>query len=167
MTLSAKWTAVSFFAMTALAAGSFAFAGCTVTSGTPSNIEGGTGTPTGDSGTAETSTGDSSTPATCEGNKQASGDFKSAACQAALNVDCCTELKGCFNLVIDADAGGATDNCDTYVKCVDLAQKQPTQADKEAAQKECDLGAPKSVQDAYDAIVACATNHPATNTACQ
>jgi hypothetical protein len=167
MTLSAKWTAVSFFAVTALAAGSVAFAGCTVTSGTPSDIEGGTGvTPGTDSG-AETSTGDSSVAATCEGNKQTSGDFKSAACQAALNSECCTELKGCFNLVPDADGGGASDNCDTYVKCVDLAQAQPTQAEKEQAQKECDLGAPKQVQDAYDAIVACATNHPASNTACQ
>ena len=43
MTLSAKWTAVSFFTLTALAAGSFAFAGCTVTSGSPTDTEGGTG----------------------------------------------------------------------------------------------------------------------------
>ena len=165
MTLSAKWTAVSFFALSALAAGSFAFAGCTVTSGTPSDIEGGTPITSTDSG-KETSTGDGAVAATCEGNKQTSGDFINASCQAALNAECCTELKGCFNLVVTSD-GGASDDCNTYVKCVDLAKKQATQADKEAAQKECDLGAPKEVQDAYDAIVKCATDHTATNAACQ
>src|SRR4051812_18154228 len=99
MTLSAKWTAVSFFALTALAAGSFAFAGCTVTSGNPTDPEGGVGNPPNpDSGAgADTSTGDSAVAATCEGNKQTSGDFVNAQCQAALNAECCAELKGCFN----------------------------------------------------------------------
>ena len=164
MTLSAKWTAVSFFALTALAAGSFAFAGCTATTGNPTDTEGGVGNPPVDSGTKV----DSSTAAgKCEGNKQGSGDFVNAECQAILNVSCCAELKGCFNLVIDKDAGGATDDCDTYVKCVDLARTQPTQAEKEAAQKECDLSAPQSVQNAYDAIVKCATDADGGLNACQ
>lgn len=153
MTLSAKWTAVSFFAITALAAGSFAFAGCTVTSGNPNDIEGGTGiTPPVDSGTTPV---DSSVPATCSPNAQ-TGDFVSAKCQAKLNSVCCAELKGCFNLVVQAD-GGASDDCNTYSKCVDLAKTQATQADKEAAQAECDLGAPKEVQNAYGLIEDCAT----------
>jgi hypothetical protein len=168
MTLSAKWTAVSFFALTALAAGSFAFAGCTVTSGSPSNIEGGPGT-TPDSSTtaADSGTGTDAAAPKCEGNMQGSGDFVSPACQAALVADCCTELKGCFNIVVDQDAGGPTDNCDKFVACVDDARKQPTPADQKAAQKLCDLAAPTNIQTAYDAIVACATNHPAANTACQ
>jgi hypothetical protein len=166
MTLSAKWTAVSFFALTAVATGSFAFAGCSVTSGSPTDTEGGTGNPVVDSGTKDSSTGDSAT-ATCEGNKQTSGDFVNAACQAALNAECCTELKGCFNLVVDQDAGGATDDCNTYTKCVDLcrAETDPTKAAD--CQKECDLGAPQAVQDAYDAITKCATDHPTANAACQ
>jgi hypothetical protein len=168
MTMSAKWTAVSFFAVTALAAGSFAFAGCTVTSGNPDNVDGGNGNnPPTDSGTTTTDGGTDSAvvASTCEGNKQTSGDFVNATCQAKLNTECCAELKGCFNLVVDADAGGATDDCNTFAKCVDLAQKQTSQADKEAAQAECDLGAPQAVKDAYDAIVACATNK--ANAECQ
>ena len=165
--MSAKLTAVSFLAITALAAGSIAFAGCTVTS-SPTNIEGGSGNPpvTGDSSTGT----DSATPpgaAKCEGNKQASGDFVNAQCQAVLNANCCTELKGCFNLEVDQDAGGATADCDTYVKCVDLARKQPTMAEQEEAQKECDLASPKSVQDAYDAIVKCASDADGGLSACQ
>lgn len=94
----------------------------------------------------------------CPGNKQAAGDFVNATCQAKLDAGCCTELKGCFNLVIDKGAGGPTDDCNTYTKCVDLARSQPTAAQQQAAQTECDLGAPKAVQDAYDAITTCATN---------
>ena len=170
MTLSAKWTAVSFFALTALAAGSFAFAGCTVTSGNPTDTEGGTGNPPNpDSGTGtDSSTAtDSAVAATCEGNTQSSGDFVNAACQAALNAECCTELKGCFNLVIDQDAGGATDDCNTYTKCVDLCRAEPDATKQQQCQTECDLGAPKAVQDAYDAITKCATDHPTSNAACQ
>ena len=162
MTLSAKWTAVSFLALTAVATGSFAFAGCSVTSGNPTDSEGGTGNPPVDSGTKT-----DSAAATCEGNKQGSGDFVNASCQAALNSVCCTELKGCFNLVVDQDAGGATDNCDTYVKCVDLCRAEPDATKAAACQNECDLGAPKAVQDAYDAITKCATDHPKSNAACQ
>jgi hypothetical protein len=167
MTMSAKWTAVSFFALTALAAGSVAFAGCTVTSGDPDDIEGGTGNnnPGTDAATSETSTGDSSTAAVCEGNKQTSGDFVNATCQAKLNSVCCAELKGCFNLVVEADAGGATDDCNKYAACVDFARSQPTQQEQIDAQAECDLSAPKSVQDAYGAIEQCATDK--ANAECQ
>lgn len=171
MTLNGKWTAVSFFALTAVAAGSFAFAGCTVTSGDPDDFEGGTGNPPGDSSTADTNTGDASTidsspPVACEGNNQTSGPFVNATCQAKLNEVCCTELKGCFNLVIDADAGGGgTADCNKYADCVDFARAQPTQQEQEDAQKECDLNSPKSVQDAYDAITACATDK--ANAECQ
>lgn len=165
MTLSAKWTAVSFFALTALAAGSFAFAGCTVTTGTPSNIEGGSGiTPSTDGGSGSDA-GDAAPAATCEGNKQT---YKlSDACQAALNAECCAELKGCFNIVIDKDAGGPTNDCNTYAACSALAVKQPTPADQQAAQKECNLGAPKSVQDAFGELEKCQTNKPGPNKACQ
>ena len=126
MTLSAKWTVVSFFALTSVAAGSFAFAGCTVTSGNPTDSEGGTvitnpvdsggGTDSGDSGVAAT---------TCEGNKQTSGDFVNAACQSKLNTECCTELKTCFDLVPTADDAGTTgQDCNAYSKCIDLCTRK-------------------------------------------
>lgn len=170
MSLNAKWTAVSFLTLSALAAGSFAFAGCTVTSSSPNDSEGGTGNPpvtTGDSSTGtDSSTTDAST-ATCEGNKQTSGDFVNAQCQAALNAECCTELKGCFNIVVDQDAGGATDDCNTFAKCVDLCRAEQDPQKAQDCQNECDLGAPQNVKDAYDAITTCATNHPTSNAACQ
>ena len=160
MTMSAKWTAVSFLALTALAAGSIAFAGCTVTSGNPDDIEGGTGNPKPDAATGETSTGDGATAAVCEGNKQTKGnDFVNAACQAKLNGACCAELKGCFNLVVEATDGGAADDCNKYTDCVDFARARPTEAEQQAAQAECDLVAPKSVQDAYNAISKCAATN--------
>ena len=155
MTLSAKWTAVSFFTLTALAAGSFAFAGCTVTSGNPNDIEGGTGTPPAPPPPPPVDGGTDAPAATCAPNAQM-GDFVNATCQAKLNAVCCDELKGCFNLVITAD-GGATDDCNTYSRCVDLAKAQPTDPEKQAAQAECDLGAPGEVQDAYGKIEDCAT----------
>jgi hypothetical protein len=164
MTMSAKWTAVSFLALTALAAGSVAFAGCTVTSGNPTDIDGGTGNPAPDAATGDSSTGETSTAVVCEGNKQTSGDFVNATCQAKLNAVCCAELKGCFNLVVEADAGAA-DDCNKYAACVDFAQKQPTQKEKEDAQAECDLSAPKSVQDAYGLIEQCAVDN--ANVECQ
>lgn len=164
MTMSAKWTTVSFFALSALAAGSFAFAGCTVTSGNPDDIEGGTGNkPAVDSSTGDASKTDAG-GAVCEGNKQTGGDLVSASCQAKLNAVCCAELKGCFNLVVDAD-GGAADDCNKYATCVDFARKQPTEKERMDEQANCDLASPKSVQDAYGLIEACATNK--ANTECQ
>src|SRR6478752_1274493 len=142
MSLNAKWTAVSFLTLSALAAGSFAFAGCTVTSSSPNDSEGGIGNPSNpdSSTTADTSTGTDASTATCEGNKQTSGDFVNAQCQAALNAECCTELKGCFNIVVDADAGGATDDCNTFAKCVDLCRAETDQQKATECQNECDLG---------------------------
>ena len=166
MTLSAKWTAVSFFTLTALAAGSFAFAGCTVTSGNPTDTEGGVGNPPNppvDSGTRT----DGATAATCEGNKQASGDFVNAQCQALLNANCCAELKGCFNLQIEQDAGGATDNCDTFTNCSDICRRETDTVKQQQCQTECNASAPQNVQDAYDAIVACATKAPGGTDVCQ
>lgn len=176
MTLSAKWTAVSFFALTALAAGTFAFAGCTVTSGSPTDTEGGTGNPPNpDSGTGtDSSTGtDSAVAVKCEGNMQSGGDLFSATCQAKLNEVCCAELKGCFNLVVNpTDAGTrGTDNCDKYSACIDLCTKkadgtpETDQAKIAACDDDCDLGTQPEVQTAYEAIVKCATDK--ANAECQ
>jgi len=166
MTLSAKWTAVSLFALTSLAAGSLAFAGCTVTSGTPTNGEGGTPitnpTPDGDSGTAA-----DAAPAAnvCEGNKQTSGDFFNAACQNKLNAVCCTQLKTCFDIVPVADDAGARgmQDCNAYSKCIDTCTKktdgtpETDQTKISACDDDCDALSPQDVVDAYKAIVDCAT----------
>jgi hypothetical protein len=159
MTLSAKWT-VSFLAVSAVAAGTFAFAGCTVTSGTPDNTEGGSGNPTPDAGAA-----DATPAAVCQGNKQTSGDFVNATCQAKLNAVCCTELKTCFDIVLTPDdAGAGTDDCNKYATCIDSCKKNPdggvpeTDTTKIAAcEKDCDALTQNTVIQAYDAIVACAS----------
>ena len=167
MTLSAKWTAVSFFALTGVAMGSFAFAGCSVTSGNPTTGDGG-GTPitppTGDSSTGDSSTGDGGPAAVCEGSKQTSGDFFSPACQAKLNAVCCPELKACFDLVPTKDDAGATgQDCNGYSKCIDLCTKK-TDGTKETdpmkvslCDDDCDALTSQNVIDGYKAIVDCAT----------
>lgn len=165
MTLSAKWTAVSFFAVTALAAGSFAFAGCTVTSGNPDDIEGGTGTNTDSSTTpVDSSTPDSSVVNACPGNTKQKGDIVDSKCQLKLNEVCCAELTTCFNIVPDGTGGGPTDDCNLYADCLTDCAKPaadggvPSTAEIDQCQTDiCDVGAPKSVQDAYAAITQCAT----------
>lgn len=160
MTLSAKWTAVSFFALTAVAAGSFAFAGCTVTSGNPTTGDGG-GIPVTDPDSGVTT---DSGAAVCQGNKQTSGDFFSPACQAKLNAVCCTELKACFDLVPTADDAGTTgSDCNGYSNCIDTCTKK-TDGTKETdpmkvslCDDDCDALSSKNIIDGYQAIVDCAT----------
>lgn len=169
MTLSAKWTAVSFFTLTALGAASFAFAGCTVTSGKVDDIEGGTGTPT-DGGKADTSTANA-----CPGNTKQTTTFINPKCQSALETACCAQLTACFNIVPDTDAAaGGTDDCNKYAICIPKCRFKidgttPETDDTKIGQcqDDCDLAAPKSVRDAYAAIAKCTTDNPAANTACQ
>lgn len=166
MTLSAKWTAVSFLGVTALAAGSFAFAaGCTVTSGNPDDIEGGAGTNTDSSTTpVDGSKPDSSVVNACPANTKQKGDIVDATCQRKLSEVCCAELTACFNIVPDGSGGGPTDDCNLFADCLTDCAKPaadggvPSQAEIAKCQTDiCEVGAPKSVQDAYDAITTCAT----------
>jgi len=159
MTLSAKWTVVSFFALTSVAAGSFAFAGCTVTSGNPTDSEGGTVIthPPVDGGGGDSSDGAVAT--TCEGNKQTGGDIVSAACQSKLNTECCTELKTCFDIVLTPDDAGArgTDNCDKYRTCLQTCETAGGgQAMIDACDMDCVALTQDSVVTAYNAIITCA-----------
>ena len=169
MTLSAKWTVVSFFAVTSVAAGSIAFAGCTVTSGTVTGDGGPTGSEippdNGDAAVNPADAADATVINTCEGNKQTSGDFFNAACQNKLNAVCCTELKTCFDIVPTMDDAGARgmQDCNAYSKCIDTCTKmtngQPEtdQAKISACDDDCDALSPQTVVDAYKAIVDCAT----------
>jgi hypothetical protein len=168
MTLSAKWTAVSFFALTALGGASLAFAGCTVTS-SPNTGDAGPGSSSGTSGSSGDpvdSGGDTSTPVVCEGNKQVGRPIVSAACQAKLNAVCCTELKTCFDIVPAADDAGAggTDDCNKFSDCIDACTRkadgtpETDQTKVDACQnQDCVAATTKPVVDAYDAITACAT----------
>jgi hypothetical protein len=170
MMLKAKWTAVSFFAVAALGAASVAFAGCTVTSGTVDDREGGTGTNT-DSGT---STGDSATDSpvvnACPGNTRRTIEIVDATCQAALDEECCAEQTACFNIVPDQDAAaGGTDDCNAYTKCIALCNGEPDDNKKQLCYGDCDAASQKTIADAYDALVACISNpaHTKSLTACQ
>jgi hypothetical protein len=155
MTLSAKWTVASFFALTSIAAGSVAFSGCTVTSGNPVNSDSGTPitTPVGDGGS-----GDSAVATKCEGNKQTGGDIGSAACQAKLNTSCCTELKTCFDIVLTADTTGTrgTDDCDKYRTCLQTCETSSTDGGLGACDSDCVALTQDTVVEAYNAILTCA-----------
>ena len=162
MTLSAKWTVVSFFALTSVAAGSVAFAGCTVTSGNPVDSDGGKPitTPTPDSGGGVDSGDAGVVTTTCEGNKQTGGDIGSAACQAKLNTSCCPELKTCFDIVLTADPTGTrgTDDCDKYRTCLQTCETSGSSGDGGlmACDSDCVALTQDSVVNAYNAILMCA-----------
>jgi hypothetical protein len=176
MSLSAKWTAVTLFALTALGAGSLA-AGCTVTSGDPDNSEGGTGNnpPTEASTPADTSTGDGGGPNKCPGNTQQKIVLTSAACQAAMEAECCAEITACFGATIDTtDAAAPQADCNIFAECIADCTKKPDgtpETDQQAIAKcqadLCDSSSPTNVQTAYDAMIKCQTDKQATNDACQ
>lgn len=172
MTLSSKWTAVSFFALAAMGAASMAFAGCTVTSGTVDNVEGGTGTKTDGSTNPPV---DGSTANACPGNTKQTTVFINAACQKALEGECCAELTTCFNIVPDtADAAaGGSDDCNKYSQCIPKCRQkldgtpETDTAKIGACQDDCDLATQQPIITAYDAIAKCVVAHPDSNTACQ
>ena len=103
---------------------------------------------------------DSSTSSSCPGNTRQTAPFVNTTCQAALEQHCCSQLKGCFNIVT---AGGATD-CNAYSGCIAGCASQ---ADPTTCQNNCDTQTTPSVKTAYEAIVTCATNDATTSTACQ
>jgi hypothetical protein len=177
MTLSAKWTVVSFFALTALAAGSFAFAGCTVTSGKVDDFDGGAGNgaSNSDSGsTPDTSTADAAVANRCPGNTKQTVVLIDSACQQAAEAACCAELTACFNIVPDQDAAaGGTDDCNKYATCIASCRfrtdgtPETDQQQIAACEHDCDVASQTAVQDAYTAMTTCITNDPTANAACQ
>jgi hypothetical protein len=171
MSLSAKWTAVSLFALSALGAGLLA-AGCTVTSGNPDNTEGGTGNnPPVEAGASDTSTADTSTPGNaCPGNTKQTTKFAPAACQAATEKDCCNELIACF----DIPGVAAAEDCNVYAACLaDCAKPAddgaaPTTQEIDQCQTDlCDTNSPSSVQMAHAALISCQTTKTDVSAACQ
>lgn len=172
MTLNAKWTAVSFFALAAMGAASMAFAGCTVTSGTVDNAEGGTGT-----NTDAATTGDSAVNA-CPGNTKQDprAPFVNATCQKSLESECCAQLTSCFNITVqsDVDAGRGDNDCGKYSACIAKCEfkadgTKETDVDKISAcqNMDCRDATSDAVIAAYDAIAKCVTDRPTSNAACQ
>lgn len=164
MSLSVKWTAVSFFTLTALGAASFAFAGCTVTSGGIDNTEGGTVKP--DAG-GDGATGDSAVANACPGNTKQLRPILTTTCQNKLNAVCCNELKTCFDIVLTADPKGerGTDDCNALQKCLGETCKLPDGGVDSKCQDDCVTASQDSVVNAYDAISECATKN--ANDVCQ
>ena len=166
MRFSLKWMALPILATGAFGV-LFSFAGCSVTSGTVDNTEGGTTTPppppppppsSGDDGGGDGG-------ATCEGNNentQNRTDF-GADCQSCLDTSCCTELKNCFNLAPgQTDAGTAASDCNTYAHCIvfcdnDVAADAGNDAGTiQACEDECAAATSDGVTAAYDGVLGCA-----------
>lgn len=153
MNSSAKMTAVTLLAVAALGA-AVATQGCTITSGTDSDTDGGATSSSGSSGQSSGGTADGgSAPKACVGNKQAENNgFAPESCQTCLEQKCCTQLKTCFDIA--ADEAGTTLDCNAYVECTDECQKKPA-ADIADCQQACDDNAAAGVVKAYDAIPEC------------
>jgi hypothetical protein len=165
MTLSAKWTVVSFFALTSIAAGSVAFAGCTVTSGNPVDTDSGIPPVTDPDSGADGAT------AACPGNTKQTSTFINATCQAKLDSVCCAELTTCFNLTPMGtdDAGTTPQDCNGYTSCIDICTKmadgvtpEPDPMKISLCDDDCDSLSTQNVIDAYQAIADCATAKAST-----
>lgn len=153
-----KLARLSFFAVAALGAGAFAFAGCSVTTGTVddnggngSNLDSGT-QPTEDGGSEVDAGDDDASTALCTDNQQVNKPIVSDTCQACLDQGCCTQLTGCFNIAVSEDAGVTPLNCDGYAECV---AQCASESDPTACYEECDLATTQEIITAYDALVTC------------
>lgn len=163
MNSSAKTTAFSFLAAAAL--GAATWMGCTVTSGTVDDTNGGTqnndqdaGTGSGDqdAGTTDEDSGTTPVGSVCQSNQKS--QFVNETCQLCLENNCCTQLQGCFDLPADANAG--TVDCNDYNECIDACNQDPAADDSCYAL--CDETAAEGVKDGYEAIVGCAQSSCAT-----
>lgn len=165
MNSSAKMTTLSFLAAAAL--GAVVFMGCTVTSGTVDDTDGGTqnndkdaGNNNNDSGQqSETGTGDK-----CESTQPESAKFQPEACQTCLEKSCCVEIKNCFNLPGDPDNGKL--DCAGFKDCIDDCATKPAGQEQDDCIKECtdDLAA-AGVVDAWQSLTACTDQSCATECA--
>jgi len=149
MNTSAKMTAFSILAASAL--GVAAFVGCTTTSTLSDDTDGGTiirPTPTNDGGNeAGAFTVGSICSTTFQRDPLGSDD-----CQRCLERNCCTELRGCYNLADDIDAGadgGTRATCEDYSTCVFECRDKP-----QSCIEDCDLAFPQ-FKTPYDTLEAC------------
>lgn len=169
MKLHAKWSTLSVLAMMAFGSGAAVYTGCTVTTGTVDDIDGGSGTPTKDGGT---STSDSGTAGdggvvgtACQPLNQKQ-QLIDEACQSCLEQKCCTQLQGCYNA--PAGSNGEVD-CDTYAQCVDQGgcETDPAKpsSDSDAGALVCDgcrSATTPAVVSGFNEIAKCAATSCAT-----
>lgn len=146
MSASAKLTAVTFLAAAALGA-AIATQGCTVTSTTINDTDGGTQSSGGTSGSAD---GDGGSEGGSSGGGQTcnAGEFPTslnATCQACLEQKCCADLKSCFEI----NPGPSLLSCKELADCVNEAKD-------ETEHQACVDSADPLVKDAYGRIVGCA-----------
>ena len=121
MNSSAKTTTFTFLAAAAL--GAAVFMGCTVTSGTVDDTDGGTQNDD-DKDSGSSGNNDSGTPdtggETCNNTSQ-TNMFEPAACQTCLESKCCLELNNSFNIPND-DPNGKL-GCNDFKACLDDCAK--------------------------------------------
>lgn len=174
MNARAPWTTYSLVAMLALGAGGLVM-GCTVTTGTVDDPNGGPGTDTrgddddddtGDDDDADAGTDSGSPVSTCEGNEQ-DVVLISTTCQACLDTSCCGELKGCFNLDPGTDDQGQPNaTCSEYgtyygdcsTSC-DAKHPGDDDAYNQCIEDECKIASGNpAIATAWDAILNCAVD---------
>jgi hypothetical protein len=165
MNSSAKITALSLLAAAAL--GAAAIQGCTVTSDTNPDTDGGTHDNNNNNNDNTDNTGDSgdntgtTNPDSGDTGPIASqtSQFLPAECQTCLQESCRTDMTTLFG--ITADSGHLDGNA--FKECVDDCSKG---ADADACINAADTGcvalAAPGVEDAYRAVMACADDKCAT-----
>lgn len=168
MNSSAKKTTLSFLAAAAL--GAVVFMGCSVSSGTVDDTDGGTQNNDKDAGNnnnndsgqqSETGTGDK-----CESTQPETAKFKPEACQTCLEKSCCLEIKNCFSLPGDADNGKL--DCAGFKDCLDDCSAKPAGQEQDDCIKECtDTLAAAGVVDAWQSLTACTDQSCATECAAE
>ncbi len=168
MNSSAKTTTFSFLAAAAL--GAAVFMGCTVTSGTVDDTDGGTQDNDKDGGSnSDTGTPDSGGGETCSNTHQ-TNMFEPAACQSCMESKCCLELDNCFKIPSDEASGKF--GCNDFKLCLDDCVK-PNEDGTEKTEdeiNECYTGcadtlAAEGVVTAWQSVTACAEQSCATECA--
>lgn len=153
MNSSAKLTAVTLLATAALGV-AIATQGCTTTSNTDNDFDGGTQSSSSgstSSGSSGSSGGEGGTNA-CASNTKQTAPLIDTTCQACLEKSCCSQLTTCFNIPKPDDSGTKND-CNEYSKCIADCLDD---TDVDGCYKLCDEVAADGVQAAYDNITSCA-----------
>ena len=166
MNSSAKMTTVSFLAAAAL--GAAVFMGCTVTSGTVDDTDGGTqnnnnNNDGGGGGNDSGSQPETGTEA-CQAPQPDTAKFEPAACQSCYESKCCLELTNCFSLPGD-EANGKLD-CAGFKSCLDDCAGKPAGQEQDDCITECtDVLAADGVVDAWRSLQTCNDQQCATECA--
>lgn len=97
----------------------------------------------------------------CPGRTRQKSPFVSAACQSALEEECCAELVACYVI----GPPGASDDCDKYATC--SFRCNFTADGINDCRLACDLATTRNVLNAFDDVVACSIGRPKSKVACR